>query len=300
MKRRGFMIASGASIASYLLGDKSAFSQEQGSSDFQTIFSEIQGDPEAVESAFAFRDFAMADNGAACIPVTLDGTTTCIVSAARQPPRILPSDLSISEDSKKLMVFYEVTSKANYEKKLRAPIWPGQQSGVTIGIGYDLGYASKDDLQREWSEYIHPFTLNKLASVCGKKGANAQNALDSVKNVRIEWDSAYPQFTDVLLPVFVALTETYCDNLDDLHEDCRGALTSLIFNRGTALQLKNDPVDSRREMREIKTMMAQKNYKDIPAKLIEMQRLWRDKPKARGVVNRRAAEAALFQRGLDA
>ncbi len=221
-----------------------------------------------------------------------------MVSAARQPPRIPPSQLPISDAPKQFILFYEVTSEDNYNAKLKAPIWPGGDSGVTIGIGYDLGYASENDMVAEWSKYVHPFILNQLKPVCGKKAAAAQAAVSTVSHLRIEWDSAYRQFTESLLPIFVALTETFCQNVDDLPPDCRGALTSLVFNRGTALQLKNDPIDSRREMREIKDLMAAKQYGAIPQKFLDMQRIWIDKPKARGVVKRRAGEAALFAKGL--
>jgi len=266
--------------------------------DFQRIFAEIKKDPAAIGDAVKYRDFAMANNGAACIPVTTDGVTTCIVSAARQPPRIPPSHLKISDDSRDFIVFYEVTSASNYNKTLTSPTWPGNDSGITVGIGYDLGYASEIDVKNEWGNYVHPFVINRLISVCGKKGGDAEASLPSVSNIRIDWDSAYRQFTEMLLPIFVAQTETFCKNMDSIHEDCRGALTSLIFNRGTALELKNDPIDSRKEMREIKELMAKKQYADIPQKFLDMRRIWQGKPKARGLLTRRAGEAALFARGL--
>lgn len=295
MDRRHFLFSVAAS-ATYVAFSRNEL-RAQGL-DFQQIFSKIEADPTAAEDARAYKDFAMENNGAACIPVTIDGSTTCIVSAARQPPRISPSNLSISGDSKKFIMFYEVTGEGNYNKKLKSPIWPGEDSGVTIGIGYDLGYASQADLQGEWGNYVHPFIIKRLAVACGKRGKDAQNILTDLKNVHIEWEDAYKQFTEKLLPVFVALTETFCDNLEDIHEDCRGALTSLVFNRGTALELKNDPLDSRREMREIKDLMKKKQYSGIPQKFLDMQRLWKGNSKVRGVVDRRAGEAALFERGL--
>lgn len=281
-----------------LQGRISLASPMANDAEFEEIFATAQADPSAAIEAAGLRDFAMENNGAVCIPITVDGKTTCIVSAARQPPRIAPSKLSISSDAKRLIVFYEVTSENYYKSKLMAPVWPGGESGVTIGIGYDLGYATQEDLKNEWGSYVHPFVLNRLASVCGKKGQDAEAALSNIGNVRIDWISAFPQFVDKLLPIFVAQTETFCSNLDDVHEDCRGALTSLVFNRGTALRLKNDPSDSRREMRDIRDLMARKQYGDVPQRFLDMQRLWIGRPSARGVVTRRAAEAALFAQGL--
>ena len=53
-----------------------------------------------------------------------------------------------------LIVATEVTSQAYYEKKLRKPEWPGGASGVTIAVGYDLGYANEDKIRRDWTGKI--------------------------------------------------------------------------------------------------------------------------------------------------
>jgi GH24 family phage-related lysozyme (muramidase) len=117
--------------------------------------------------------------------------------------------------------------------------------------------------------------------------------------VGIKWADAYKQFVETTLPIFVAETETFCPHVADLPEDSRGALASLIYNRGSAKFLKNDPNDSRREMRNIADLMAQQKYAEIPAQFIAMKRIWADKKDARGLLNRRDAEAQLFQLGLD-
>jgi hypothetical protein len=51
-------------------------------------------------------------------------------------------DLTVSE---------EVASKAHYEAKLRNPEWPGGASGVTVGIGYDLGQTDRAKIDKECS-----------------------------------------------------------------------------------------------------------------------------------------------------
>ena len=43
-----------------------------------------------------------------------------------------------------------MTGEQAYTKKYRKPVWPKGQSGVTIGIGYDVGYASKPQLRADW------------------------------------------------------------------------------------------------------------------------------------------------------
>ena len=49
----------------------------------------------------------------------------------------------ISKKSLEMIIHHEIGGRAYYEKKLQAPIWAGGESGVTIGMGYDLGYNSE-------------------------------------------------------------------------------------------------------------------------------------------------------------
>lgn len=268
--------------------------------EFSRILANLKENEDLSRDAAAFREFALEGEGVECLNIEVDGKEICIVTAARRPPRLTPSSLSISQDAKDLIIYAEVTSKKRYEKDLILPILPGGQSGITIGIGYDLGYVSSSDFRAEWKEYIHQFTVEALSAVCGKKGQSAQDVLSSVSQIRIGWDAAQRQFSEVLLPIFVAQTEQFAPTISKLHPDCRGALVSLIFNRGTALSLKNDSQDSRKEMREIVALMKTEDYKSIPLQFESMTRLWEGRPKVRGVVLRRRAEAALFARGLKA
>lgn len=62
----------------------------------------------------------------------------------------------------------------------------------------------------------------------------------------------------------------------NLPPDSAGAMLSLIYNRGSSLALpkQNDPIDSQREMREIRDDFAQGNEIKIPSRLRSMKRLW--------------------------
>jgi hypothetical protein len=78
-----------------------------------------------------------------------------------EPAEALPSDdwdegphtpgTAISDAAIDLIITFEVSSPAVYERKYRRPIWPRGRSGITIGIGYDVGYAVKGVLVRDWS-----------------------------------------------------------------------------------------------------------------------------------------------------
>lgn len=296
MNRRTFVGSAALGMASTCLPHH-IFAQQD---DFATLWSELQSKPDLVQEALFYRDFALEGDGVDCLNILKDGQVICIVTAAKRPPRLKPSDLEISKDAQELIIFYEVTNRAKYERELQKPIWPGESSGITIGFGYDLGYVSRSDFQEEWKNLIHPFAIEALSSVCGLKGTSAQTALATVSSVRVDWHSAQKQFSEVLLPIFIAQTEKFLPNLSKLHQDCRGALVSLIFNRGTALTIKNDNQDTRKEIREIKALMEAEKFDAIPGKFLEMTRIWEGRPKSRGVILRRRAEAALFERGLSA
>jgi GH24 family phage-related lysozyme (muramidase) len=172
------------------------------------------------------------------------------------------------------------------------------QSGITIGIGYDLGQVAVDDFVDDWSKYIHPFVIETLSPVTGLQGSAARDKLKDVQIVDIKWPDAYKQFIETTLPLFTAETERFCQNVAALSDDSRGALVSLILNRGSAKTLRNDPNDRRKEMRTIAMLMNEQRYSEIPAQFIAMQRLWENNNDARGLLTRRVAEAQLFQLGL--
>lgn len=54
-----------------------------------------------------------------------------------------PSYTPISQRAIALIVGCEVSGKANYEARYQRPVWPKGLSGITIGIGYDVGYSNK-------------------------------------------------------------------------------------------------------------------------------------------------------------
>ena len=47
--------------------------------------------------------------------------------------------------------------------------WPGGDSGVTIGIGYDLGYVTIDQFEFDWGPYFTADQLNRLREAVEKR-----------------------------------------------------------------------------------------------------------------------------------
>ncbi|WP_143450370.1 hypothetical protein [Janthinobacterium sp. BJB446] len=210
-------------------------------------------------------------------------------------PRTPLSSRAISEAAITLITTFEVTDRARYEAKFQQPIWPAGESGVTIGIGYDLGYVTADWLNEDWEARLADGELATLRKVCGLTGGEARDALAQVRDVAVPWDIADQQFRTRLLPRYVALTLARLPNTDKLSNDSLGALVSLVYNRGASFR-KDGP--RYREMRMIRQHMVNEAYDAIPAELRSMARLWTDVPNMRGLVLRRELEAALFERGL--
>jgi GH24 family phage-related lysozyme (muramidase) len=210
-------------------------------------------------------------------------------------PHIPLSSRAISEAAITLITTFEVTDRARYEAKFQQPIWPAGDSGVTIGIGYDLGYVTVDWLNEDWEARLADGELATLRKVCGLRADKARDALAQVRDVAVPWDIADQQFRTRLLPRYVALTLARLPNTDKLSDDSLGALVSLVYNRGASFR-KEGP--RYREMRMIRQHMVNEAYDAIPAELRSMARLWTDVPNMRGLVLRRELEAALFERGL--
>ena len=92
----------------------------------------------------------------------------------------LPAGTSmvISKRGMEKIVEWEVSGKSAYNAKLKNPVWPGGASGVTIGIGYDLGFYTAKKVADDFKELPQSDIL-KLISVVGLTGEKAKNALTS-------------------------------------------------------------------------------------------------------------------------
>lgn len=200
----------------------------------------------------------------------------------------------ISEAAVNLIILAEVSSQTYYEKKLRQPDWPGGISGVTIGIGYDLGYATKDEITSDWSGHLPADQIALLLTkACGLKGEAARLACAAVHDrVDVPWADAIEVFNTRDVPKWIARTQEALPNTDKLSDDSFGALVSLAYNRGADFTSLGD---RRLEMRNIKAFMNGELFERIPTEFRRMKRLW---PEMKGLRDRRDMEAALFEQGL--
>lgn len=204
----------------------------------------------------------------------------------------------ISDAARDLIVAEEVSSKATYEARYQHPEWPGGASGITIGIGYDVGAGVKSSgqLRADWGNRIPDRMIETLVPCIGVTGGRAQEMLGSVQSVTVPWAAAIGVFDAVDVPRWYSTCKSTLPNFETLSLDCKGVLLSLAYNRGASFDKDGDRYI---EMRAIKAHMATKAFHLIPAELRSMRRLWTSQSN-RGVSLRREHEARLFEQGLKA
>jgi len=198
------------------------------------------------------------------------------------------ASLVVSINSVNAIINFEVSSPAYYDKYFQKPVWPKGDSGVTIGIGYDCGYCSKDEFRKAWGGIISETDLNTMLSVVGLKAGNAQAALSSCQSVKIPYAKASMVFYQSTLPVYAGRTKRAYKGLEKLPPDAQGAILSLVYNRGSAI---NDN-ESRREMKNLVSLISAGDLKGMATEIRNMKRLW---PNVRGLQDRREKEATLVE-----
>jgi GH24 family phage-related lysozyme (muramidase) len=205
------------------------------------------------------------------------------------------SNFSFSDKAYKLIVKYEVGGGSEYYTKcLERPTYPGGASGVTIGIGYDLGYNTLKQFEDDWHNLLDANDYNKLTLHIGKKADKAKAAISSLRDIRVKWAAAESVFKTSTLPRFIVETKRAFPGSDKLHPDAFGALVSLVFNRGGSVV-----GSSRQEMLNIRDAISNKiytvnTYLYIAHQILEMKRLWIGKG-LDGLLVRRNEESALVK-----
>lgn len=180
-----------------------------------------------------------------------------------------------------------------------SPNWPGGESGVTYGYGYDLGYNSKETIKKDWAGLVSKEVLDFMISVAGLKGQAAKaKVTDLTKRYRISNPAAQAVLRSVSIPKFTALALRTYPGLDKLNPDTIGAIVSLVFNRGASFGTEGKPSwESRREMRELAPLIASGDYARIAEKIANMKRLWEGKQMG-GLIARRENEANLINESI--
>ncbi|MFL6519157.1 MAG: glycoside hydrolase family protein [Chthoniobacterales bacterium] len=171
--------------------------------------------------------------------------------------------------------------------------WPGGSSGITIGVGYDLGFVTEDQFEEDWSPFLTSDEIDRLKDVIGLSGDKASQRAREFGDIRIKRPDAEQVFRERTLPLYSQRTEKAFPGLDQLPAAVQGALVSLVFNRGPGMN-----GDSRREMRTVRDAVADGDLQEIADQIRSMKRLWEGKNLG-GLLKRRDAEADLVESAID-
>jgi len=197
--------------------------------------------------------------------------------------------MNISNKAIDFIIEQEITNEAHYNKKLINPEWAGGDSGVTIGVGYDVGYNDNATIANDWGKYLDAKTIALLQSVSGLKGEKAKAAMSpQIKAISIPYSIAKKVFENVSVPKFWKMAQKIYPQIEELNADTQGALTSMVYNRGNSLEGTR-----RANMRNIVPMVAAKDYKGIAREIDASKELWRGKG-LDGLIRRREQEAKMI------
>ncbi|MBR1128593.1 hypothetical protein [Bradyrhizobium iriomotense] len=223
----------------------------------------------------------LARTDAPVLPVPNSGTVPA-------PDALAPK---LSASALDMILSFEIMSRANYEKKYANPNWPGANSGIAIGIGYDLGYVTVPQFTQDWGGLIAAPDLSRLSAAIPLKGQSAADILPSLRDITIDWDAAVLVFGKQI-GRWSTLVAARLPNARELPPDSYGALLSIAYNRGLSFDAQGERYA---EMRAIKDLIEKREYSKVAEQIRAMKRLW---PEQQGLQQRRELEAVLFERGL--
>lgn len=244
----------------------------------------------ALQASQALAEMAAPMADAVAAPVA-DAVLDPLAATVPAAPVAVPP---LSQRAIDLITGFEVGSEQAYDRHYRHPVWPRRQSGITCGIGYDVGYVTPATLAADWRGHTSDSNIAALSHVCGTRGAAAAALLNLVADIDIPFASAMAVFR-LTLAQTTSKTVRALPNAIKLSGDSLGALVSLVYNRGASFFL---PGERYTEMRHIQGDIAASHFSLVPARMRSMKRLWQNDPDARGLLTRRELEATLFEAGL--
>lgn len=180
------------------------------------------------------------------IPAVLDVQQA--VEAALPPPAAAgaPAPAPASPAAVALIVRHEIISPAYYSARLQGFACPGDISGPTIGIGYDLGMQTGRRILADWR--AHPAAA-RLAAGSGVTGFGpCRGYRQANADIRTPFALAEEVFLHASLPAYCALAaRTFRDGWDTLPPNAQGALCATVYVRGAGMR-----GTSRTEMRVLR------------------------------------------------
>lgn len=185
-----------------------------------------------------------------------------------------------------LIVRWEITSETAYNRRYARPVWPGGQSGITWGVGYDGGHQPAHVIVQDWQAHAE---AKRLAGTAGLIGQAAQKALPQFRDIVTPWPLAVEVLDNASLPRYRAQArQAYGRHFDSASPWVQGALTSMTYNRGPSMA-----GERRRELRYIRDVCLPRGDDACVAEQI-LASCWvwaNDNANGPGLCNRRKDEA---------
>lgn len=261
----------------------------------------------ALVAALIFLTASLAGGGAAWVNyqdalVATDRAETALFDAQQSALSLelalMESVMGVDyvEEGLNFVVRFETASKSFYERRLSKPNWPGGASGVTIGIGYDLGLTDQETIYEILKGRLKEEQILILSEAAGVRGDAARSlaAREDFQSIEISWETAQAIFRETMLLEFMRRTQRRFPRMREIHFACQIALISLVINRGDRLD-----GEGRRHMRRINDAIAARQPRRIPIHLRDMTQIWEGRG-LDGLRQRREAEARLCEIGLEA
>lgn len=145
-----------------------------------------------------------------------------------------------------LIVRHEIISPAFYTAKLQGFACPGDISGPTIGIGYDLGMQTAARIRADWHAHA---AAPRLAAGSGVRGFGpCRSYRRAHADIRTPLPLAQAVFEDTSLPAYHALSaRAFRNGWNGLPPNAQGALVATVYVRGAGMR-----GESRAEMRTLR------------------------------------------------
>lgn len=166
--------------------------------------------------------------------------------------------------------------------------WVGGPSGITIGLGYDLGLTKKEDFENDWKDQLTPEQIRRLESAIGTTGSEARELAAKFTDIKISREAARDVFKRITIPRYQAEAAQIYPGYEKLPLDVQGVLVSLIYNLGPSLIGEH-----RQHMRAIRDKVAAGDVQGIANEIRAMKKQW--EVRLPGLAARREGEAALVE-----
>lgn len=182
--------------------------------------------------------------------------------------------------------------------------WPGGGSGLTGGYGSDIGADPK--ALDNWKGVLTDAQIARLETARGKTGRSAAQIASRFADIRVTKEQAMKVFTERTLPRWISTTEKTFPGIELLPADARGALVSIVFNRGSDLTgaRRVEMQNIHEDLALFKAMPESTRAGELPrilgriaTEIRKMKRLWKNQG-LDGLLTRRENEAKLVEKAV--